>query len=239
MISITESAAWQLIMQTDAVSKTILVSLFLLSVACVAIIIYKILELRQEQQSLKKIMLALSRSASLTDCENITKMLSQGVGSKLLLSSIKERHQIGNSRISLSKQEKELFELKIHQQTEQLILSLESNMPVLGISGSVAPLIGLFGTVWGLVHAFIDISVEKTADIATVAPGIAEALMTTLAGLIVAIPAMIAFNYCAYRIRLLESQLYQVADIIVTLSGTPFSHKEESCHDVIGSSRAN
>jgi len=72
--------------------------------------------------------------------------------------------------------------------------------------------LGLFGTVWGLVHAFIRISEKQSADITTVAPGIAEALITTLAGLLVAIPALVMYHYLMSEIRTIERQLFILAD---------------------------
>ena len=89
----------------------------------------------------------------------------------------------------------------------------EQYMPVLYSCAGVATLIGLFGTVWGLVHAFVRIGEKQSADIATVAPGIAEALITTLAGLMVAIPAYVMFHYLSVQVRKLETQLNTFVDI--------------------------
>ena len=72
---------------------------------------------------------------------------------------------------------------------------LQKGMGVLATTASISPLIGLLGTVWGIMYSFINISSQKAASIDVVAPGIAEALITTLAGLIVAIPAMIGHNF--------------------------------------------
>lgn len=71
---------------------------------------------------------------------------------------------------------------------------LESGLPMLATIGSVSPYIGLFGTVWGIMSAFIAIGNVKQASIAMVAPGIAEALIATAAGLFAAIPAVVAYN---------------------------------------------
>ena len=100
----------------------------------------------------------------------------------------------------------------IDQTVDTLVSNEESYLAVLSTSAAVSPLLGLFGTVWGLIHAFISISEKQAADIAVVAPGIAEALVTTLAGLIVAIPALIMYNYLALRIRTIEGQIVQFAD---------------------------
>jgi biopolymer transport protein TolQ len=77
----------------------------------------------------------------------------------------------------------------------------------LAIIGSVSPLLGLMGTVVGVMNSFIGITAQGTANIAAVAPGIAEALITTVVGLAVAIPAVIAFNHYAAKLGLFTSEL--------------------------------
>ena len=71
---------------------------------------------------------------------------------------------------------------------------IESNLSFLASVGSVSPYIGLFGTVWGIMHAFVGLSNLQQVTLATVAPGIAEALVATAIGLFAAIPAVIAYN---------------------------------------------
>ena len=68
-------------------------------------------------------------------------------------------------------------------------------MGILATTANISPMIGLLGTVWGIMYSFINISRQGSASIGTVAPGIAEALITTLAGLLVAIPAMVGHNF--------------------------------------------
>ena len=72
--------------------------------------------------------------------------------------------------------------------------AIESNLSFLASVGSVSPYVGLFGTVWGIMHAFIGLSNLQQVTLATVAPGIAEALVATAIGLFAAIPAVIAYN---------------------------------------------
>ncbi len=72
--------------------------------------------------------------------------------------------------------------------------ALNSGLSFLATVGSTAPFIGLFGTVYGIMHAFTEIAATKNTDLATVAPGIAEALMATGIGLVAAIPAVVAYN---------------------------------------------
>jgi biopolymer transport protein TolQ len=77
---------------------------------------------------------------------------------------------------------------------------LEDSLPFLASAGSVSPYIGLFGTVWGIMHAFTGLANVQQATLASVAPGIAEALVATAIGLFAAIPAVIAYNTYATRI---------------------------------------
>jgi biopolymer transport protein TolQ len=83
----------------------------------------------------------------------------------------------------------------------------EFGMSFLATVGSVSPYIGLFGTVWGIMHAFTGLSMVDTVSLETVAPGIAEALIATALGLFAAIPAVIAYNHFSRSIEYMESSL--------------------------------
>ena len=85
--------------------------------------------------------------------------------------------------------------------------AIESNLSFLASVGSVSPYVGLFGTVWGIMHAFIGLSNMTQVTLATVAPGIAEALVATAIGLFAAIPAVIAYNRFARDIDRIAGQL--------------------------------
>lgn len=87
------------------------------------------------------------------------------------------------------------------------ILKLEKNLVFLATTGSVSPFFGLFGTVWGVMSAFLAIGFTGSADLSVVAPGIAEALITTIAGLGAAIPAVIGYNYFVNKLKRLDSEL--------------------------------
>jgi biopolymer transport protein TolQ len=88
----------------------------------------------------------------------------------------------------------------------------ESHVLLFSTSAAVGPLLGLFGTTWGLVHAFMRISERQSADIITIAPGVAEALITTIAGLMVAVPALVMSSYINARLRTLDQQLTVFAE---------------------------
>ncbi len=82
---------------------------------------------------------------------------------------------------------------------------LEAHVGFLATTGSVSPFIGLMGTVWGVMTAFLNIGAQGSASLVVVAPGIAEALITTVAGLAAAIPAVVGYNHLLGRLRLLTN----------------------------------
>ncbi|WP_416308025.1 protein TolQ [Neptunicella sp. SCSIO 80796] len=82
---------------------------------------------------------------------------------------------------------------------------LENSLPFLATAGSISPYIGLFGTVWGIMNAFIALGEVQQATLAMVAPGIAEALIATAMGLFAAIPAVIAYNRFSNQVEKLEN----------------------------------
>jgi biopolymer transport protein TolQ len=84
---------------------------------------------------------------------------------------------------------------------------MENKVPFLATTASAAPFIGLFGTVWGIMNSFRNIGAKGAANLATVAPGIAEALVATAIGLIAAIPAVMGYNYLSRRIRVISAEM--------------------------------
>lgn len=90
--------------------------------------------------------------------------------------------------------------------------NLSERLNFLATVGSVAPFVGLFGTVWGIMRSFSAIAAEQNSSLAVVAPGIAEALFATAIGLFAAIPAVIAYNRFSHRINMLEARLFRFSD---------------------------
>jgi biopolymer transport protein TolQ len=90
--------------------------------------------------------------------------------------------------------------------------ALAERLNILATIGSVAPFVGLFGTVWGIMRSFGDIAGQNNTSLAVVAPGIAEALFATALGLFAAIPAVIAYNRMSFGINRMESRLQRFAD---------------------------
>ncbi|MFN3551904.1 MAG: protein TolQ [Novosphingobium meiothermophilum] len=90
--------------------------------------------------------------------------------------------------------------------------ALAARLNFLATTGSVAPFVGLFGTVWGIMDSFFNIGAQQNSSLAVVAPGISEALFATAIGLFAAIPAVIAYNRFSHRVNRFETRLYRFAD---------------------------
>ncbi len=89
---------------------------------------------------------------------------------------------------------------------------LAERLNFLATTGSVAPFVGLFGTVWGIMNSFFQIGMQQNSSLAVVAPGISEALFATAIGLFAAIPAVIAYNRFSHRVNAYEARLQRFAD---------------------------
>ncbi|SNB62760.1 Cell division and transport-associated protein TolQ [Arboricoccus pini] len=92
------------------------------------------------------------------------------------------------------------------------VQSLEKHLPSLATIGAVAPFVGLFGTVWGIMNSFQSIAATKNTTLAVVAPGIAEALFATAMGLVAAIPAVVAYNKLSYALDRYAERLSSFTD---------------------------
>lgn len=211
------NALWQLIIQSDLISKSVLVILAVLSLLCWSIFLYKWMIIRNKKRAMKK---ALTRITTVNTLEELKGMCSGAQGSLpgyflgcnlSLVSSQLEVNRLQSVPV-ISLGQWDMIQDSIVQAVDNQIRNEESYLSIISTAAAVSPLLGLFGTVWGLVHAFIRISQENSADIATVAPGIAEALITTLAGLMVAIPAVMMANYLQQQIHQLEGLFCRFID---------------------------
>ncbi|MEO0463316.1 MAG: protein TolQ [Pseudomonadota bacterium] len=100
----------------------------------------------------------------------------------------------------------------MESQVAQEADELAEKLPFLATTGSVAPFVGLFGTVWGIMNSFFQIGAQESSSLAVVAPGISEALFATAIGLFAAIPAVIAYNRFSARVNRYEARLQRFAD---------------------------
>jgi biopolymer transport protein TolQ len=195
--------------------KMVLLLLMTLSVACWCVIVLKYRTVqRARRESAEFISLFRQRknySALYRDCE------------KLADSHLAEIFRVGYaelSRVGKSLETRNLLELSVNpevllENVERAIQGgitserqrLERFLPLLATTGSTAPFIGLFGTVWGIMTSFQEIGLKGAANLAVVAPGISEALIATAIGLGAAIPAVAAFNHFSTKLREIENEM--------------------------------
>jgi biopolymer transport protein TolQ len=179
-----------LIYRAGPVVKFILLVLLFFSVFSWAIIFYKFRFLSRIEKESEEFQRAFSRS---TDWDTLFRTTI-----RLKLSPLANLFRTVNSAEGMDKDDIKRT-LKRTEATEAA--RLERYLTFLATTGSTAPFIGLFGTVWGIMNSFRGIGRMGSASLAVVAPGIAEALIATAAGLAAAIPAVVAYNYYLSRVR--------------------------------------
>jgi biopolymer transport protein TolQ len=209
-------ALWSLVGQTDGVTKGILCLLLCVSVVCWAILFYKAKLIGKKTRELKFAQQLIHRSYTVEDLLAKVTVLQDTFAGTIIAQALNEFKIAVNlsagSPTAITNREWQLLHTNLQHIIEDALSKEESYIPVLSTSATCATLIGLFGTVWGLIHAFIGIGIQKSADIASVAPGIAEALITTLAGLLVAIPALVMFNFLNIKLKVFEQNLMVLSE---------------------------
>lgn len=177
--------------QADWVVKSVMLVLVLASVATLSIWIYKVWELVASRRCIAKSLQQLAQARNLDSTQALPDAASRKMvelaQQELQRYPITARHQVADG---------------IKERVAALIVRVEAGqqrrlsrgVSVLGTIGAAAPFVGLFGTVWGIMNSFIGIAKAQTTNLAVVAPGIAEALLTTAFGLVAAIPAVLVFN---------------------------------------------
>lgn len=188
-----------LVGETGPVAKVVLLILLVFSLLSWAIILSKWGVLRRARIQSGRFVRAFRKARQLQDVSAVAEQFRPSPLVGVFESGFDEyKRQIGNSGI--------LRNLVAIQRAMQISVSeeitrLERNLPWLAITGAVTPFIGLFGTVWGIIDAFHGLGTAGAATLRAVAPGISEALITTAAGLVAAIPAVIAYNLIGGSIR--------------------------------------
>lgn len=115
----------------------------------------------------------------------------------------------------------------LERSVAQESLKLESGLILLALAVSGAPFLGLLGTVWGVMSAFSHVALAGKADLPTLAPGVAAALVTTVAGLLVAIPSMFGYNWLVHNLRVMTVQLDNFAQELVSKMEVEFLKDDE------------
>ena len=109
------------------------------------------------------------------------------------------------------------IEARVERVVDEEIMTMEERLGLLGSIVSAAPFLGLLGTVWGVMIAFCGMAAQGTANINAIAPGVSGALLTTVGGLLVAIPALIGFNLLTNKIKRLTIDLDNAAEQLLGL----------------------
>jgi biopolymer transport protein TolQ len=200
---------WDLIRNASGVVIAVMVLLGLMSVATWYIIGYKYLAIKKAQWQSDQFEEAFWRGRDIQAIHGAAQGLRHSPLSSMFLAGYSELSKLQQQQSPAGEREGDLENIERALMKAQLkeTLRLESAVPFLATTGSAGPFIGLFGTVWGIMNSFRAIGAMKSASVANVAPGIAEALIATAIGLVAAIPAVMAYNYFVRRIRVLQSEM--------------------------------
>lgn len=200
----------RLMWQTGPVAKVVLVILFLLSMISWAIILEKIAAFSRMRKHSKRFLEKFADKGNWNELVKSAGEYTHSPHATCFLKGFQEFAWLKRHASDSNQQTKSLQQI-VESEAAQSIIPLERLLPILSTTVSVSPFLGLFGTVWGVMSAFLSIGLEGNADISTVGPGIAEALITTVVGLFVAIPALAGYNLFVARLRKLEDELERFA----------------------------
>ena len=199
-----------LFFQADPFVKGVMFLLIFVYIWCWAIIINKYALLRNERILSMEFEDIFWSGVSLDD---LYKEYSENINNsqvRVFISGMREFNKINQRQTMSSVKLKDFFQRinnSMHISINKEVERLEKGMSFLGSIGSVAPFIGLLGTVWGIVNAFQSIAISNNTSLAVVAPGIAEALFATALGLLAAIPAVAAYNKFSNDLEKLSNNL--------------------------------
>ncbi|MEX0979932.1 MAG: MotA/TolQ/ExbB proton channel family protein [Gemmatimonadota bacterium] len=206
---------FEMVTQATIPTQIVLAVLAAFSVASWILIFWKYLQFRELRVQGDRFLEQMERAQRLEDAYKAILVLPespygrvfrQGVNffSELRPGSLREGAPTGPG-LSLTQLEALRLVLEKEESEERDVLS--GGLIWLAIIGSISPLLGLMGTVMGVMNAFLGITATGSTNIGAVAPGVAEALITTVVGLAVAIPAVIAYNYFVGRLNLVTGEL--------------------------------
>lgn len=203
----------QIFWGSDPVVKLTLIILIGLSIACWAIILFKHKEIKRLKGSSTRFFEAFWRVQTLEDLlgkyagmeSPLSNIFRAAVGDIIRKSKTDTRHNPAFGGVRR----------KVERAVELEVERVERYVPFLATTGSAAPFIGLFGTVWGILSAFWQIGRAGSTSLAVVGPYIAEALIATAFGLAAAIPAVIFYNFFVTRIRIFTREIENFGEDLV------------------------
>ena len=174
-----------LFLQADPIVKGVMILLVIASIACWTVVFEKIVRIALAKRQAKAFD-ALVRSGGALEATG------GGIDAQITGAAIEAWRDQDSSETRAERRDR--IERAMRAALTSRMKRLQTGLPLLATSGSTAPFIGLFGTVWGIMNSFSSIARSQDTSLAVVAPGIAEALFATAIGLVVAIPAVMAYN---------------------------------------------
>lgn len=191
---------WGMFESADIVVKAVMIGLAFASLVTWTVWLAKTIEIRRKTTLARQRIGLLERDTQLAEVEQASRDGSDAVA-QIVQSASREAALSGGM---FDDGFKERIALRLERVEAAMSRQIARGTGVLATIGATAPFVGLFGTVWGIMNAFMEIGNMQSATLATVAPPIAEALIATAMGLFAAIPAVIAYNHYADKVVRLE-----------------------------------
>jgi biopolymer transport protein TolQ len=209
------TSAWNMVFGGSLPTRLVLLVLAVSSAASWILILWKAKQFRTVRQQGNRFLQQMERATGLEDAYKAIialpespygRVFRQGVNffSELRPGALREGAPVGEG---LSLTQLQVLKLMLEKEEAEERDELSRGLTWLAVMGSVSPLMGLMGTVIGITNTFLGITASGSTNIGAVAPGVAEALVTTVAGLAVAIPAVIAYNHFVARLNLVSGEL--------------------------------
>jgi len=194
-LSADQFTMMSMFLRADLVVKSVMVMLVLASIWCWAIIFEKLLTVRRLNKRSDEFEQAFWSGKSLDDLFDRVSSNPRDPMSAVFAAAMREWRRVSgnnsdNFKVGLADRIERVMQITVNREMDRA----EKYMTFLATTGATAPFVGLFGTVWGIMHSFQSIAISSNSSLAVVAPGIAEALFATALGLLAAIPAVVAFN---------------------------------------------
>jgi biopolymer transport protein ExbB len=202
----------------DQVVKSVLIGLLIAGLATWVVLLVKGASLLQARRAAAQAVAVLKTATSLPDAA--AKVKEGGLDSlaRQLLDDVQQELNLSHATAPAAAL-KERAGFRQEQWVAQQVRAMTQGIGLLASIGAVGPFVGLFGTVWGIMNSFIGIAVSQSTNLATVAPGIAEALLATALGLVAAIPAVVIYNVLSRGINQYKAQLRAAsAQVLLMLS---------------------
>ena len=200
-----------LFLQADIIVKAVMIGLFAASIWTWVIIISQWIRMSRLSRENERFERDFWKAEDI-DRFHETKGKSDIPSAKVLAAGVAEWRRSTAGRAIDKEGTRSRLSVALHSAVTAEIDKLAGRLNILATVGSVAPFVGLFGTVWGIMRSFTDIAREQNTNLAVVAPGIAEALFATAIGLFAAIPAVLAYNKLQAEVGKLQSRLEGFAD---------------------------